>query len=176
MVKKKASSVLLTPEDEVALQGLITVAHPDVRIINSGPWQDADTPPVLESITDARFIGFIWPTSLRPTLTTEVRSDGTVWGVHTYEAVQWELTRLKDGTLDAGSFSAVIEPDMEAFVRSVWRILFRFTTNDLVRLHQPTGEYVREPTYRVGPHALSEARAGRLTLLDIRLVLYPPPE
>lgn len=90
--------------------------------------------------------------------------------------MQWKIATLKDGTLDAGTFGAVIEPDMEAFVRSVWRILFRFTTNDLVRHHKPTGEYVREPTYRVGPHALSEARAGRLTLLDIRLVLYPPPD
>ncbi len=174
MAKGKSSEILLTAEDEVAFQRAIMAAHPEVRIVESGPWPEDGTPPVLESITDAKLMAFIWPTDLYPVLQTQVRSDGTTWGVHTGDSVQWFRPRLKDGVLDAGTLSVVIGPGMDELVKSVWRILFRLTTNSLVMYHQPTGQYKRQPTYRIGPHALSEARAGRLTLMDIRLVLYPP--
>ncbi|WP_434447753.1 hypothetical protein [Lentzea sp. E54] len=173
MARKKLSPVLLLPEDEVALQAAITAAHPDVRILDSGPWADADTPPVLGSVLEARSIAYVWPTSLHPVLPVEVRSNGAVWGVETGKALQWRRGRVVDGTLSAGTLGVVVEPELEEFVRSVWRILSRLTSNDLVRYHRPTGEHVRTPTYRVGPHALAEARAGRLRLMDAALVLHP---
>lgn len=174
MAKKKLSPVLLLPEDEVAVQAAITAAHPDVRILDSGPWQDADTPPVLGSITEVRTFAYLWPTGLHPVLPTHVRSNGVVWGSQTGMVVQWNRGRLQDGTLNAGSFGVAFEPDLEDFVKSVWRILFRLTTNDLVRHHKPTGEHVRMPKFRIGVHALAEARAGRLTLMADALVLHPP--
>ena len=173
MAKKKLSPVLLLPEDEVALQAEITAEHPDVRVLDSGPWADAGTPPVLGSITEVRFTGYLWPAALYPELPVEVRGNGAVWGAETGKVVQWSRCRLADGTLAAGSLGVVIEPGMEEFVRSVWRILFRLTSNDLVRHHRPTGEHVRMPTFRIGPHALAEARAGRLRLMSSALVLHP---
>jgi hypothetical protein len=174
VAKKKLSPVLLLPEDEVALQAAIADAHPDVRVLDSGAWQDADTPPVLGSITEVRSFAYLWPTGLHPVLPTHVRSNGAVWGSQTGKVVQWDRSRLREGTLEAGALGVVIEPGLEDFVKSVWRILFRLTTNNLVRHHKPTGEHVRMPTYRIGPHALGEARAGRLTLMDYALVLHPP--
>ncbi|GAA1689927.1 hypothetical protein GCM10009745_38990 [Kribbella yunnanensis] len=174
MPKGKSSPALLTAEDEVAFQAAIMAAHPNIRIVESGPWPADGSPPMLDSITDAKLMAFFWPTDLHPVLQTQLRTDGTTWGTHAGDSIQWFRPRLKDGVLDAGTLSVVSSPEMDDLIKSIWRILFRLTTNNLVMYHQPTAHYKRQPTYRIGPNALTKARAGRLTLTDIRLVLYPP--
>lgn len=178
MSRSKQSPVFLLPEDEIALQAAIVAKHPHVRILDdSGPWPDANTPPVRASVTETGTIAGIWPSDLSPDFPTEVRSNGTVWGTGTGTgpAIQWLRSRVKsEGVLSAGRLATMLDPGTEAFVRSVFRILFRVTSNDLVRHHKPTGEHVRMPSYRIGPHAMEEARAGRLTLMDAALVLHPP--
>lgn len=175
-MRTKQSPVLLLPEDELALQAAIVAAHPHVRIYDeSGPWPDGE-PAVREKVTETGRVAGIWPTDLFPELPREVRSDGTTWGkaAGLGPAIQWWRSRVdSDGALQTGRLAARIVPGTEDFVKSVFRILFRVTTKDLVRVHGPTGERVRMPTYRVGPHALAEARAGRIALMDIMLVLYP---
>lgn len=174
MARTRQSPVLLLPADEIALQAALVAAHPHVRIVDHGPWPDARTPPVCASVTETGSVAGIWPTDLSPALPTEVRSDGTVWdtGIGTGPAIQWWRSRVEDDVLSAGRLAATITPGMEDFARSVFRILFRLTTKDLVRHHQPTGEPVRMPAHRVGPHARSEARAGRIVLVDRALTLH----
>lgn len=179
MARTKQSPVLLLPEDELALQAAIVAAHPAARILDeSGPWPDASTPPVRASVLETGSIAGIWPSDLVAELPTEVRSNGTFWGTGTGTgpAIQWLRSRVKsDGVLSAGRLATALDPATEDFVKSVFRILFKLTSNELLR-HQPTGEFARMPAYRVGPHALVEAREGRLTLTDRALVLYPPAD
>lgn len=176
MARTRQSPVLLLPEDELALQAAIVAAHPTVRILDeSGPWPDASTPPVRASVLEAGSIAGIWPVDLVPALPTEVRSNGTVWGTGTGtgSAIQWLRSRVKsDGVLSAGRLATALDPATEDFVKSVFRILFKLTSNELVR-RAAANSPVRMPAYRVGPHALSEARAGRLMLVDSALVLHP---
>ncbi|MEU0882779.1 hypothetical protein ABZ345_29575 [Lentzea sp. NPDC005914] len=179
MARSKQSPVFLLQEDEIALQAALVEAHPHVRILDdSGPWPVASTtPPVRASVVDAGSIAGVWPADLVPEFPVEVRSNGTVWGAGTGRgsAVQWLRSRVKsDGVLSSGRLATMLVPETEDFVKSVFRILFRLTTNDLVREDRSTGSPVRMPAYRVGPHALSEARAGRLALTDSALVLHPP--
>jgi hypothetical protein len=66
-----------------------------------------------------------------------------------------------------------VAPEMIAFIRDIWKVLFRLTGNDLARLDLCSGDAILQPKYRVGPAALQLARSGDIELYDGQMKLVP---
>lgn len=186
--KRKASSatVLLLPEDEVAVQAAILEACPGVRIIDAeAPWPGATTskPPVRDSVLDVERRALLWDPEIHPRLPQPRFSGLAVRSPQAGRVVQWRRSRCSDDdVLASGMFLAVVwegmDPRMLTVTSSVWRAVLEHTSNHLVRWIEGTGQEQLSPSYRVGHHALAAAREGRICLgdSDPKWRLHPPSQ
>lgn len=179
MARSKQSPVLLLPQDEEEVLAALRHSRPGVQILDgSVPWVSADSPPVCTSIAETGTIASIWNPEIFPTLPVEVRSNGSIRGPQAGPVVQWMRSPVRDGgRLEAGRWAATMDdniaPEMIAFIRDIWKVLFRLTGNDLARLDLRSGDAILQPKYRVGPAALQLARSGDIELYDGQMKLVP---
>lgn len=183
--KDRLVTVLLLPEDEVALQAAVTAECPDVRIIDAtAPWPAMTTnrPPMRDSVLDVERTALLWIPEIQPRLPQPRFTGRASRAPQAGRVVTWRRSLLSEGVLAPGMFSAVVwngmDPRMVAFMSAVWRVLVRATSDHLVRWIDGTGQEQRMPSFHVGHHALAAAREGRLCLNDTaeKWRLYPPSQ
>lgn len=184
--KDRLATVLLLPEDEVALQAAIVAANPDTRIIDAtAPWPAMTTnrPPVRDSVLDVERTALLWVPQIQPRLPQPRFTGYAARAPQAGRVVVWRRSlRSEDGVLAPGLFSAVVwdgmDPRMVAFMSLVWRALVRATSDHLVRWIDGTGQEQRMSSYHVGHHALVAARKGEICLNDTneKWRLYPPSQ
>jgi hypothetical protein len=186
--KRKAlmATILLLPEDEVALQAAILAACPGVRIIDAhGHWPGMTTsrPPVRDSVLEVGQRALLWDPEIHPRLPQPRFSGSSARSPQAGRVIQWRRSLCSDdAVLHSGLFVAVLwhdmDPRMITLTSSVWRAVLRHTSNYLVRWIEGTGQEQISPSYRVGHHALAAARDGSICLNDTdeKWRLYPPSQ
>lgn len=177
----KQALVLLTQEDEIKLAQALVAKFPEVKFLDFQKWSDADAPPVCESVTDCGPTISIWNPLIYPILPTGSRSNGKISGPQIGPVIQWLRSReVRSGELQSGrlaaSYSESTPAQMVDFVQSIWRILFRETSNKLVRVSlnaDGVNVLAEERRFRVGAHAQEDALAGSLMLVSAQMKLMP---
>ncbi|WP_285507416.1 hypothetical protein [Actinokineospora sp. NBRC 105648] len=162
--------MMLLPEDEREIYDAVLAVHPAVALVeDSGAWSKDDCPPVRAEVSDCRVNAMMWHREMFPQLCVTVSDEGLLRGPSGYPLVQWLRSREKTpGVLSSGRWAAVFDSEdveMQKFVRSLFRILFRLTDNQASML-LPGGVTRAALEYRVGPRALGAARAGELRLVS----------
>ncbi|GAA2444915.1 hypothetical protein [Streptomyces glaucus] len=173
--------LLLLPEDEARLLRAIRDKHREVVLLDNVPWRSADEPPVRESIGDCGNIVTLWHPGIHPVLPVDTRVDGTVFGPSSGPVIQWIRSLRKEAVvLTAGRWAAAVDkasdPDMAAFVGSVWKVLNGCTTNLTARLAGPgpdAAAVAPERGVRVGEKAAELALQGALQLRWGMMYLRP---
>lgn len=164
------------PEDEQAILDAIRRDVPDAVIIDS-QWESVNAPPVLGRIADAGRIIGIWNRAACPILTGRVRTNGRVETPDSDYVVEWQRSRpAAAGVLERGRWftSRTVSdvPEMTDFVRAVWRVLNRMTTNRLRRA-SAVDPQTPERRFRVGQAAYLAAKQRQLVLAADALRLAP---
>lgn len=179
---KKTSPVFLLPEDEASVATAIAGRFPETKIVDGVLWPSAD-PPIRKTISDCEHRDvLLWPSAIFPRLpvrqTHHTYFEGPLSGV----VVRWTRNRLSNDGLEVGAFSVGLDEDapkeMQVFVKGVWNVLFKETSNTLVRngdirLPEPSAKGKPDGRYRVGKVALTEALAKGLVFVDEVLRLTP---
>jgi hypothetical protein len=177
------TEVLLLPSDEALIEDSLRRLHPRVCFLDQDAWESVDAPPVRMSIDECGDVAAIW----NPETASEVRgierANGRIDGPQVGPVIQWLRSRLRNSRLEAGSWAASVDPerhpDMAAFARDAWKILQKVTSNKLVSGGSFSRAVVIGPpvrSFRVGPAALSAARAGEIELASNQARLLPGPD
>lgn len=177
----KKVELLLLPEDEVDLAAAIRAQFPRVLFVDNRRWSRLDVPPAYDSIADCGRIAAIWNRAISPTLPAVVRDNGVIDGPQTGPVVQWLRSYVdEDAILQAGRWAASNDPasdgPMIEFVKEIWKILTKKTTNKLRRagaIGGPVTPSVSERQFRVGRRALDAVAQGKLILASNRMRLIP---
>jgi hypothetical protein len=175
-MRPRETGIFLMPEDEQAIVDAILRDVPGAVVIDS-QWESANTPPVCHRMDDAgRTVG-IWNRAARPMLSGRVRTNGRVETPHSDYIIEWQRSRLAvAGLLERGrwftSLTVSDVPEMADFVRAVWRILNRMTTNRLRRA-SAVDPQTPERRFRIGPAAYLAGKQGQLVLAADALRLAP---
>lgn len=178
----RLASLVLLPEDEVALQAALAEVRPGLRFVDgTAPWPPRTEPPVRGSVLEIDTLVTLWDSEALPQLPRLRRGDTPLKGMQAGKVVQWTRgSQSADDVLTAGWWAAVLkdgqDPQHVAFIDAMWRAMLRFTTNYLVRWVEGTGQEQRMPSFHIGPHALAAAREGRVALLTKVGRLYPPSQ
>jgi hypothetical protein len=175
-MRPRETEFFLLPEDEQAILDAILRDIPGAVVIDSR-WESANRPRVRDRIADAGPIVGIWNRAARSMLAGRVRTNGRVETPYSDYVVEWQRSRpAVAGVLERGRWFTTITaadvPEMAEFVRSVWGILNRMTTNRLRRASAADPQ-TPERGFRVGPAAYRAARQGALALAADALRLAP---
>ncbi|WP_238005272.1 hypothetical protein KZZ52_17180 [Dactylosporangium sp. AC04546] len=175
-MRPRETEFFLLPEDEQAILDAILRDIPGAAVIDSR-WESVNTPLVRDRIADAGPIVGIWNRAARPMLAGCVRTNGRVETPYSDYVIEWQRSRpAAAGVLERGrwftSMTVVDVPEMAEFVRSIWRILNRMTTNRL-RCASAADPQTPERRFRVGPAVYRAARQGRLVLAADAMRLAP---
>jgi hypothetical protein len=174
-MRPRVTELFLLPEDEQAIHDAILRDVPGAVVIDS-LWGSVNTPPVRDRIADAGWRIGIWNRAARPMLSGRVRTDGRVETPYSDYIVEWQRSLAGAGVLEQGRwFTSLTVSDVAEradFVRAVWRVLNRMTTNRLRRASAPDPQ-TPERSFRVGPAAFLAAQQGRLVLAADALRLAP---
>jgi hypothetical protein len=171
------ATVLLLPEDELALQAAVTAEYPGLRIVDAAaPW-----PLVRDSVLDVERTALLWVPEIQPRLPKPRFTGYATRAPQAGRVVTWRRSLCSDGdVLTSGMVSAVVwhgmDPGMVRFMSTVWRALVRATSDHLVRWIEDTGQEQRMPSFHIGHHALAAARDGRIGLHTSVGPLYPPSQ
>lgn len=175
-MRPRQTAIFLLPEDEQAILDAILRDIAGAVVIDS-QWESVNTPPVRDRIADAGRIIGIWNRAARPMLSGHVRTNGRVETPYSDYVVEWQRSRpAAAGVLERGRWftSPTVSdvPEMTDFVRAVWRVLNRITTNRLRRA-SAIDPQTPERRFRIGPAAYLAAKQGRLVLAADALRLAP---
>lgn len=173
--------LLLTPDDEDRLVREIRSKYPEVKFLSNVHWESPDRPPLRESVAACGDVATIWNPVIHPTLPVDVRSDGRIFGPSVGPVVQWVRSLEKvPGVLDAGRWAAGVDrsrdAEMASFIGSIWRILYRCTTNRMMRTAgacEGATEIAPERNFRVGDEAFKCAMENVLVLRSGAMYIRP---
>ncbi|MFJ5233756.1 hypothetical protein ACIQBJ_28135 [Kitasatospora sp. NPDC088391] len=160
---KRVAEIFLTGNDEELLIAAIRSRFQSVGIIDSIPWESGYTPPVRESISDCSKLVSIWNPETHPSLPSEIRTNGKIYGPQIGPVVQWVRSiEGPPGVLQVGRWAASVDQSdsaMKEFVKELWRILALRTS--------------KEKGFFVGDGALGLANSGMLNLRAGYLQVLP---
>jgi hypothetical protein len=96
---------------------------------------------------------------------------------HSDYIVEWQRSlEVRPGLLHRGRWATTLTvadmPEMVDFVRGIWRILFKMSTNRLRRVSAPD-PHTPERRFRAGAAAFRRAREDRLVFVADALRLAP---
>lgn len=169
----KQVQIFMTPRDEETFSAALAEARPLATFVDDSSWPTR-TPPVKGSIhlCESRHV-YLWDRGVVPELPTVPGFDGRVAGPSSGPVIQFSRSILKEDLLLSGRVAAGIYhhnplfAEMNAFIKTVWRVLKKLTSPDLVAVAQFSGEVInpRVRGYLVGPDAVAWCRADAARLL-----------
>src|SRR5690242_10138444 len=176
----KRTELLLLPDDEKRIEIAVKRIYPNVRFIDQLQWLDPAVPPARDSILECSEVAVIWNPDIVRELRGSKRVNGRIDGPQVGPVIQWLRSRLAQGRLEAGSWAASndpkVEAEMVAFVKEVWKVMHRETSNKLTSGGSFGRKIVAGPpvrTFRVGPAALQAAARGDFELASNMSRLLP---
>ena len=165
---KKQLLIFMTPEDERAFSIELKRQFGDIVVLDDNVWP---TPyPIMANSIDQCKSGYahLWNRSLFPGLPVGPRPDGRFQGPTVGPVLQFARCILEDNVLRSGRVALGLDrrditPEVEKYIKEVWRMVKGPATSQLICIDPQTGEVINSQvrSYWAWPDAVRWCVAER---------------